>query len=222
LSTIKANALGGATTNSNLALTGNGSGVVTIGDGNLKFPDADGSANEMIITNGSAQLSFTAQPSAGFTELTPITTSSDTSPLSFTIPSGAEEIVLGGVALSFTGTEAVELTIGDAGGPEVSSYTSAVFGSLDQALDITTRLTSAFIMTPDIGNTKTFDFVSVLRLIDVSAFLWSCMTVTNIPTFDSVYVSHGLKALSAELTTVALGSTSGFEFDAGVLHGKWK
>jgi hypothetical protein len=58
LSTIKANALGGATTNSNLALTGNGSGVVTIGDGNLKFPDADGSSGEFIKTDGSAQLSF--------------------------------------------------------------------------------------------------------------------------------------------------------------------
>jgi hypothetical protein len=60
LSTIKANALGGATTNSNLALTGNGSGVVTIGDGNLKFPDADGSSGEFIKTDGSAQLSFAA------------------------------------------------------------------------------------------------------------------------------------------------------------------
>jgi len=58
LSTIKANALSGATTDSNLALTGNGSGVVTIGDGNLKFPDADGSSGEFIKTDGSAQLSF--------------------------------------------------------------------------------------------------------------------------------------------------------------------
>jgi len=52
-------------TNTALTLQGKGSGVVTIGDGNLKFPDADGSANEMIITNGSAQLSFTAQPTSG-------------------------------------------------------------------------------------------------------------------------------------------------------------
>jgi len=43
MSTIKANAVTGSTTNNDLALTGNGSGVVKIGDGVLKFPDADGS-----------------------------------------------------------------------------------------------------------------------------------------------------------------------------------
>jgi hypothetical protein len=58
VSTIKANALTGVTTNSNLALTGNGTGVVTIGDGNLQFPDADGSANQVIGTNASGVLSF--------------------------------------------------------------------------------------------------------------------------------------------------------------------
>jgi len=64
MSTLKANAVTGATTNSNLALTGNGTGIVTLGDGNLKFPDADGSANEFIKSDGSGALSF-AVPSAG-------------------------------------------------------------------------------------------------------------------------------------------------------------
>jgi len=59
MSTLKANAVTGATTNSNLALTGNGTGIVTLGDGNLTFPDADGSANQVIKTNGSGALSFT-------------------------------------------------------------------------------------------------------------------------------------------------------------------
>ena len=58
MSTVKANAVTGVTTNNNLALTGNGTGVVTIGDGNLAFPDADGNAAAVIGTNGSAQLSF--------------------------------------------------------------------------------------------------------------------------------------------------------------------
>jgi len=58
MSTIKANAVTGSTTNNDLALTGNGSGVVKIGDGVLKFPDADGSDGQFIKTDGSAQLSF--------------------------------------------------------------------------------------------------------------------------------------------------------------------
>tara|TARA_R110002020_G_scaffold47925_1_gene136921 strand:- start:1063 stop:1938 length:876 start_codon:yes stop_codon:yes gene_type:complete len=65
MSTLKADAVTGQTTNGNLGLTGNGTGKVTIGDGTLIFPDADGSANQPIITNGSAALSFATLPIAG-------------------------------------------------------------------------------------------------------------------------------------------------------------
>ena len=51
----------------NLALLPEGSGVVTI-DG-LTYPASDGSANQLMKTNGSGVLSFTDAPaSAGFTE----------------------------------------------------------------------------------------------------------------------------------------------------------
>ena len=42
MSTLKADAVTGSTTNSNLALTGNGTGVVAVGDAALTFPDAAG------------------------------------------------------------------------------------------------------------------------------------------------------------------------------------
>ena len=64
MSTVKTNAVTGSTTNSALALTGNGTGKVDIGDGALTFPDADGSANQVIETNGSGVLSFVT-PTAG-------------------------------------------------------------------------------------------------------------------------------------------------------------
>jgi len=44
--------------NTNLTLQGKGTGKVAIGDGALLFPDADGSANQVIATNASAALSF--------------------------------------------------------------------------------------------------------------------------------------------------------------------
>ena len=69
MSTIKANAVTGATTNSDLTLTGDGTGVVKLGDGNLKFPDADGSANQIIESDGAGQLSFVAKPSSGSKQL---------------------------------------------------------------------------------------------------------------------------------------------------------
>ena len=61
MSTIKADAITASTgTNTNIAVTGKGSGKVAIGDGTLLFPDADGAAGTAIVTNGSGTLSFAA------------------------------------------------------------------------------------------------------------------------------------------------------------------
>lgn len=48
----------GDDTNVPLLLQGKGTGAVQIGDANLQFPDADGSANAFLATDGSAGLSF--------------------------------------------------------------------------------------------------------------------------------------------------------------------
>jgi len=59
VSLIKADALTASSgTNTNIAITGKGSGKVKLGDGNLLFPDADGSAGQYIKTDGSANLAW--------------------------------------------------------------------------------------------------------------------------------------------------------------------
>ena len=58
MSTISVNSITAKTANSDLTLTGNGTGKVVLGDGNLIFPDADGSADQLIKTDGSGNLSF--------------------------------------------------------------------------------------------------------------------------------------------------------------------
>jgi hypothetical protein len=58
MSTVKANTVTASTTNGNVSIVGNGTGKVTLGDGNLIFPDADGSAGQYLQTNGSGTLSF--------------------------------------------------------------------------------------------------------------------------------------------------------------------
>jgi len=60
MSTIKANEITAVTDDTDITITGAGSGVVKLGDGALKFPDSDGSAGQFIKTDGSAQLSFAA------------------------------------------------------------------------------------------------------------------------------------------------------------------
>lgn len=65
MSTIKADAITASTgTNTNIGITGKGSGKVKLGDGNLLFPDADGSAGQYIKTDGSANLAFATLPAA--------------------------------------------------------------------------------------------------------------------------------------------------------------
>jgi len=58
MSTLKVDAVSAKSTNGNLVLSGDGSGVVKIGDGELSFPDADGSSDQVIKTDGSGVLSF--------------------------------------------------------------------------------------------------------------------------------------------------------------------
>lgn len=48
----------GITTDTNITVKGQGTGKVSLGDGNLLFPDSDGSADQLIKTNGSGVLSF--------------------------------------------------------------------------------------------------------------------------------------------------------------------
>jgi len=62
MSTVKADTVTAVTTNGNVTIQGNGTGKVALGDGDLIFPDADGSANQIIETDGSANLSFVAGP----------------------------------------------------------------------------------------------------------------------------------------------------------------
>jgi hypothetical protein len=51
-------------TNTALKIKGKGSGVVKLGDGELSFPDADGSSGQILKTDGSGSLSFTTSPAA--------------------------------------------------------------------------------------------------------------------------------------------------------------
>lgn len=59
-STFEVDSITAITTDSNITIKGKGSGKVSIGDGNLLFPDSDGSSDQVIKTDGSGVLSFAA------------------------------------------------------------------------------------------------------------------------------------------------------------------
>ena len=97
MSTIKADAITASTgTNTNIAITGKGSGKVAIGDGTLLFPDSDGSTGQYIKTDGSANLAFATLPTGGKvvqvvnTQTGAVATGSTQSPADDTIPQISE------------------------------------------------------------------------------------------------------------------------------------
>jgi len=57
-STFEVDSITAITTDSNITIKGKGSGKVSIGDGNLLFPDSDGSSDQVIKTDGSGVLGF--------------------------------------------------------------------------------------------------------------------------------------------------------------------
>ena len=65
MSDLKVDGITAATSNTAVTIKGLGTGKVVLGDGNLVFPDADGSANQYIKTDGSANLAFATLPTGG-------------------------------------------------------------------------------------------------------------------------------------------------------------
>ena len=68
MSTLKADSVTASSgVNTDLALTGKGTGKVALGDAALTVPDTDGSANQYLRTTGSAALEFATLPAAVWT-----------------------------------------------------------------------------------------------------------------------------------------------------------
>ena len=124
MSTLAADLVQAATgTNTALKLKGKGSGVVKIGDGELSFPDADGSSGQIIKTDGSGALSFVTNTISSYTNSTNnrVITSVDSS----TINSEAN-LTFDGSVLAATGNITATGTIEPAG--DTSSSDNAAIG----------------------------------------------------------------------------------------------
>jgi len=197
----------------NLALAPEGSGVVTI-DG-LTYPAADGSASQLMKTNGSGVLSFVDAPSAGFTQSASQATTSGTSVTFGSIPSGTKMIVVNYFDVSSDAGESddgLELTIGDAGGIETSGYIS-MRAQLRASGTGIHEDTTLWELGNHLDASTKWRGSAILTLQDVSAFRWICqwqtMDTANAATVD---VGCGSKALSAELTQLKVETGT---FDSG-------
>jgi len=212
VSTIKADAITASTgTNTNIGITGKGSGKVKLGDGNLLFPDADGSAGQYIKTDGSANLAFATLPTAGFTLAAEQATTSGQSVTFGSIPTGTKVIKIMLEAFSTNGAATCLLRIGDAGGLETSGYVSDS-NYVPAGTPAMVTATNSFAI--DVYNAATLSNGTIeLVLKDAANFTWVQTHILVDPSREENYYGGGVKSLSAELTQLQLSTSD--TFDAG-------
>ena len=191
----------------NLALLPEGSGVVTI-DG-LTYPAADGSADQLMKTDGSGVLGFVDAP--GWTYGTEIEDSSATS-IEFTgIPATATDIELFFYLVSWTGTVTGTIVIGDSGGYETANYSGDSAAIEGTSINAATSDTSAWYLRTANGAATIFNGVVRLKRMNSAKFVYMQHTTANISAdvTTQIYAS-GTKALSAVLDRIKM---SGGTFD---------
>ena len=202
----------------NLALLPEGSGVVTI-DG-LTYPAADGSANQLMKTNGSGVLSFVDAPSAGFTHATP-QSGSGTSMTFGSIPTGTSFIVVTMHDFSSSGADEWMVQIGDSGGIETADYrsqrSSNTNGSIASDGTPNSNESKGFGITVDAAG-NAFGGQMILSLHHPTNHTWTSSSSFRRDGFDHSW-GAGSKDLSAELTQVRITTKGGSEsFDAGTIN----
>ena len=208
MSTIKVDTLNEKSTNGNIAIIPTGSGKLVL-DG-LTWPHADGTAGQAIVTNASGVLSFAA--GAGFTQTAEVATTSGTSVAITGIASGVKLII---VMLNNVGNGGgdFKLQIGDAGGLETSSYDTKGL-DIQGSTGTHTNATDGWLIEEQVGGGCSFTGQIFLTLQDASNNHW--VGTGNFQNGISYGFTGGDKALSAELTQLALLSAS--TFDAGTIN----
>ena len=151
-----------------------------------------------------------AAASAGFT-LASEQASTSGSALTFgSIPAGTKMIVVMFAGVSWNGTGAATMTIGDGGGLETSGYIGA-YKTVTTAIS-SSQLTASFAVSPLPSAGYTMHGSAILTLEDSSNFHWAYHCVTALSS-DNVTYAAGSKALSAELTQLSFITAN--TFDAG-------
>lgn len=228
-STIKADVIEAATgTNTDLELTGKGSGVVNLEAGSklggtaltstFNAYVAPGTSGNLLTSNGSAWTSAAAA-AGGFTLGTPQATTSGTVWTFSSIPTGVSMIIMSFSNWSQgSAGQIIRITLGDAGGLETSGYLSTGAAIENEGVPgLTTRKTDSFI----IGNGGNFDAADIVQgsaiftLQDASAFNWVMNAQLSLSNVDSIYFGAGSKSLSAELTQISITTHSPGTGDSG-------
>ena len=214
----------GDDTNVDLRLKGQGTGTIKLGDGELQFPDADGSADQVIKTNGSGVLSFVTAAGGAWEYISGTVVSSDAS-IDFTgLAAGYDyHVVCTNLVPATDGTD-IDVVIGtgatptyktgasDYGWAALGYYAGSFAGAYDEA-DARIELTPAGssnvsteggtyeITIHDPGNASEYTKFS-FQSSYVTATPWHATAVGSATYFSNTAVTAvRIKAASGNLST---------------------
>jgi hypothetical protein len=248
MSTLKTDAIEAATgTNTDLELSGKGTGVPDIAsgfkvggtagvpvnnlrtgtDGELITWDASGdpatvavgTATHVLTSNG-AGAAPTFQAAAGMTLETAVATTSGTEVDYTGIPSTTKRITIMFQEVSTDGNDGIRILIGDAGGLEGSGYDSVIGKMVNSANSEVARDAWEWNVTHNnaTGTTVKNSGIVVLALLNSSTNLWSLSAVMADYPSTEVQAAGGSKALSAVLTQLRIEPTGSDSFDYGSVN----
>jgi hypothetical protein len=172
---------GDGSTYANTAAGTSGQPVVSGGAGAPVFrpytlPATDGSASQVLQTNGSGVLSF-ATPSSGYTLGTPVVTTSGTI-ISFTgIPAGVKQVVVNFKNVSSNSTGNLSIQLGTSAGIRTTGYNSS-------ALNINN--------TPTVSTDTSSTLFVITGSKPAAEFLWGSVTLTLENSTNNTWVSSGV------------------------------
>jgi hypothetical protein len=238
MSTLKADAVTTKSDNTDLTLTGGGTGVpnleagfkvggtagvpisgLQVGtDGELITWDASGdpatvavgTATHVLTSNGAGAAPTFQAAGGGLTLGTEIDTSSGYDPTFTGIPAGTKLIYLMLFQVSTVGTDTMEVRIGDAGGIETSGYESVGSYIENSASPLLLASSAGFSLNDTQVTGDNYYGTVTLTLEEDSDFTWTCTSLL-MNTASRIMYGSGAKQLSAELTQIQLQSNDAFD-----------
>jgi len=178
------------------------------------LPDADGTVQQFLKTDGSGNLAFASTLVSGT-----LVTATGQTELEFTgIPAWVKKITIGLNGLSTNSTTTPIVQLGDSGGYETSNYDSYGIAATNTGVaGIGGASQSGFVLTNGVTAAGTLNGMIFLMLTDASTNTW----VSSSTLVTSPFVSHvtgGSKALSATLDRLRLYINGTLTFDAGSVN----
>jgi hypothetical protein len=202
-----------------LRLNGSTSGYTEIdapavaGSNTLVLPGGNGTADQVLATNGSGTLSFVDR---GRMVLTTAQNSTSGTAIDFTgIPSWVKKITVMFNGVSTNGTSLVQLQLG-AGSFVTSGYLSTAGQSVDAATNTVVTLTSGFgVLGTAAGNVRTGHHL----FTNISGNTWVYSSMGVFTDVLATWYGGGTIGLSGTLDRIRITTVNGTDtFDAGSIN----